>query len=237
MARAAIEAVTLAVILAACTGGEITGAERGEELFDSTELSPTDLNVFACSTCHDVDPDAPLLDSGPAGYNLYGAANRGLYWGGDRTTLRDAVDACLIFFMKAEMLDPATDDARALYDYLQSISPAEASSEPLPFTVVENIVDVARGDPGRGEEVYSQSCQRCHGAAFTARGSILRIEYNLPGVTEEYPDDFPGVDPSLVVIEKVRHGRFFDIGGDMALFSVEALADEDLGALLAFLEL
>ena len=64
-----------------------------------------------------------------------------------------------------------------------------------------------------------------------------QIEVNLPGVTADYPEDFPGVEPSLVVIEKVRHGRFFDIGGEMPLFSQEALSDEDLGALLAYLEL
>jgi thiosulfate dehydrogenase len=56
-------------------------------------------------------------------------------------------------------------------------------------------------------------------------------------VTADYPNQFPGVEPSLVVIEKVRHGRFFNIGGDMPLFSQEALSDEDLGALLAYLEL
>ena len=56
-------------------------------------------------------------------------------------------------------------------------------------------------------------------------------------ITETYPEDFPGVDPSLVVIEKVRHGRFFNIGGEMPLFSEEALSDDDLGALLSYLEL
>ena len=41
----------------------------------------------------------------------------------------------------------------------------------------------------------------------------------------------------LVVIEKVRHGQFFGVGGTMPLYSREALSDEDLGALLAFLAL
>ena len=56
-------------------------------------------------------------------------------------------------------------------------------------------------------------------------------------MTSTYDEEFPGVDPSLVVIEKVRHGRFFEIGVDMPLFSLEVMSAEDLGALLAFLEL
>jgi thiosulfate dehydrogenase len=56
-------------------------------------------------------------------------------------------------------------------------------------------------------------------------------------VADDYPAEFPGVDPSLVVIEKVRHGRFFGIGGEMPLFSSEALPDPALGDLLEYLEL
>jgi thiosulfate dehydrogenase len=41
----------------------------------------------------------------------------------------------------------------------------------------------------------------------------------------------------VVVIEKTRHGRFFGVGGNMPLYSLEALSDEDLGALLAYLGL
>lgn len=227
----------LCVLVAAACSSEISGAERGEELFRSTELSPTDLNVFSCADCHDVEPSGPLMGGGSSGYSLFGAANRSSYWGGDRSTLRDAVDACLLFFMKADALVPETEEARALYDYLISISPSDAPSDALPFTVVENVVDVARGDSTRGQQVYAEACERCHGDAFSASGSILRNTINLPGVTVTYPTDFPGIEPSLVVIEKVRHGRFFDIGGDMPLYSLEAMPDTDLGALLSFLEL
>ena len=41
--------------------------------------------------------------------------------------------------------------------------------------------------------------------------------------------------PGLVVIEKVRHGRFFDIGGVMPPFSLESLSNAQLSDLLAFL--
>ena len=46
-----------------------------------------------------------------------------------------------------------------------------------------------------------------------------------------------GVPKQLVVIEKVRHGQFFGVGGSMPPYSQEALSDADLGALLAFLGL
>lgn len=230
-------ALALAAFAAACGGGDISGAERGEELFGSTELSPSTLNVFACSTCHSAE-QGDDISAGAAGYRLFGAARRARLWGDEFDSLREAVDACLIYFMKTgEPFDPADEDFHALYEYLVSISPEDAPTEPLPFTVVENVVDVDRGPAARGEEVYDQACRGCHGAAFTAEGSILRTEVNLPDVTEDYAVMFPGIDPSLVVIEKVRHGRFFNIGGEMPLFSQEALSDADLGALLSYLEL
>jgi thiosulfate dehydrogenase len=225
----------VAVALAAC-GGEISGAERGEELFGSSELSPSDLNVFSCASCHTAD-EGPGPTDGLPGYRLFGAAARTRFWGDDYSVLKDAVDACLVFFMKADPLAADDDDFHALYEYLVSITPEGASDEPYPFTVVENVADVPRGDAGRGGEVYQRACQDCHGEAFSADGSILREEVNLPGVTADYGELFPGVEPSLVVIEKVRHGRFFSIGGDMPLFSTEALSDDDLGALLSYLEL
>ena len=226
----------LALILAAACGGEISGAERGEEVFGSRDLSPSELNVFSCASCHTAD-EGPGPTDGLPGYRLFGVAARTRFWGDDYRVLKDAVDACLVFFMKGEPLVGEEDDFHALYEYLVSITPDGSADEPYAFTVVENVADVPRGDPGRGGEVYRRACEGCHGEAFTADGSILREEVNLPAVTAEYGELFPGIEPSLVVVEKVRHGRFFSIGGDMPLFSTEAMSDDDLGALLAFLEL
>ena len=58
------------------------------------------------------------------------------------------------------------------------------------------------------------------------------------------PDDSiqaHGTDPMTgarpVVIEKVRHGKFFNVGGNMPLFSLEAMSDAQLGDVLAYLEM
>jgi thiosulfate dehydrogenase len=111
----------------------------------------------------------------------------------------------------------------------------------LPVTIVENIQPIPLGDATAGEAVYDGACRRCHGEAVTGAGNILDAlddDYVLPSyATENYPVDFPGVAPGLVVIEKIRHGRFFDIGGSMAPFSTETLTDADIGDLLAFLGL
>ena len=40
-----------------------------------------------------------------------------------------------------------------------------------------------------------------------------------------------------MTIEKVRHGKFFSVGGNMPLFSLEALSDAQLGDVLAYLEM
>jgi thiosulfate dehydrogenase len=34
----------------------------------------------------------------------------------------------------------------------------------------------------------------------------------------------------------VRHGKFYNVGGNMPLFSLEALSDAQLGDILAYLE-
>ncbi len=230
-------------LLPAC-GGEVSGVERGEELFGSTSISESDLNVFSCADCHSPE-EGGSPGGGHPGYRLAGAALRTQFWGDEYGTLRDAIEPCRVYFMKGDRVEPQelddyyqSDDMHALYEYLLELSPPGSDSGPYPFTVVEQVEDVPRGDAAAGEEVYARSCQGCHGVAHAdADGTILRETVNLPEVTKSYPTDFPGVDPSLVVIEKVRHGRFFNIGGEMPLFSLEALSDEALGDLLSYLEL
>jgi thiosulfate dehydrogenase len=230
--------VVLAVLAAGCGDeeGPVPAAEYGERLFNDARLSESGFNRFSCATCHATTPTPPAgrLDSG---YTLHDSVYRGSWWGGYETRLLDAVNFCYVNFMRG--VAPLTEDSpqsRALYEYLVSISP-NRDARPLPFTVVKDITEVARGDRGRGQEVYRAACQNCHGEPRTGAGRLTELAPVLPEVTADYGAQFPGVPPSLVVIEKVRHGQFFGVGGNMPLYSLEALSDADLGALLTFLEL
>nr|WP_211194165.1 c-type cytochrome [Pyxidicoccus fallax] len=214
----------------------VKAAEYGEVLFNDARLSTSTFNSFSCATCHATTPTpaAGRLDSG---YTLYDSAFRGSWWGGYETRLLDAVNFCYVNFMRG--VAPLPEDSpqsRALYEYLVSISP-NRDAKPLPFTVVKDAAEVARGDKARGQEVYRAACQVCHGEPHTGAGRNTELASVLPEVTREYDEVFPGVPPSLVVIEKVRHGQFFGVGGNMPPYSLEALSDADLGALLTFLEL
>jgi thiosulfate dehydrogenase len=211
-------------------------ADFGEELFHDARLSESTFNRFSCATCHGTTPFAPAgrIDSG---YTLHDVASRPSWWGGSETHLLDAVNFCYVNFMrgvtKLEVDDPRS---RALYEYLVRISP-DAQAEALPFTVVKDIVDVPRGDTALGETVYRAACKTCHGELHTGKDRLTDQASVLPEVTKDYGTMFPGVPPSKVVIEKVRHGQFFGVGGNMPLYSTEALSNEELGALLAYLDL
>jgi thiosulfate dehydrogenase len=221
--------------LAGC-GGTTAAADFGEELFQDARLSESKFNSFSCSTCHatTATPEPGRMDSG---YTLHNVASRPSWWGGYETRLLDAVNFCYVSFMRGVTpLAPEDDKSRALYEYLVRISP-DAEAPALPLTVVKDAVDVPRGDAGRGAEVYRAACQTCHGEPHTGKDRLTELASVLPEVVNDYDALFPGVPHSLIVIEKVRHGQFFGVGGNMPLYSREALADEDLGALLAFLGL
>lgn len=220
-----------ATLLAACGSEPLPAAEWGAELMDSPSLSTSRFNELACTSCHEVEAgDERIL----SGYTLRGAAARPSFWGGMSLDLKEAVDVCLVYFMKSDPLDPATDEARALYDRLVELG-ATGPNEALPFTVVQ-VIDRApeRGDAIRGEEVHRLACASCHGAAGSGAGRIEEAPILPDQAVEEAAVLFPGVDPAVVFTEKVRHGAFFGIGGTMPLYSLEALPDQDLGALLAF---
>jgi len=223
-------------LLAAGCGGTSSAKDFGEELFQDARLSESQFNSFSCATCHST---TATQEPGRihAGYTLHDSAFRPSWWGGYETNLLDAVNFCYVNFMRGvSPLTPEDAKSRALYEYLAGISPSQQAPA-LPFTVVKDIQDVPRGSTGRGAEVYRAACQTCHGETHTGQGRLTQQASILPEVTNEYGQLFPGVPKQLVVIEKVRHGQFFGVGGSMPLYSREALSDEDLGALLAFLGL
>lgn len=229
----------MAVVLLAVGCGPTPAAEYGAELFRDPKLSQSQYNTFSCATCHTTDATTPAPPQGKlyAGLSLYGVASRPHWWGGYETNLLDAVNFCYSAFMRGVTpLAPDDPKSRALYEYLASLGP-DASAPAQPFTLVKDITDVPRGDAGWGADVYRAACQDCHGETHTGKGSLTKLAPVLPEVSQEYGSLFPGTPPGLVFIEKVRHGRFFGISGNMPLYSREALSDKDLGALLAYLGL
>jgi thiosulfate dehydrogenase len=233
-----MRAALLLVGLWAVGCGESTesAADFGEALFQDARLSESQYNRFSCATCHATTPTPPA-GRVLAGHTLHDVAFRPSWWGGYQTQLLDAVNFCYVNFMRGvSPLTPEEPKSRALYEYLVRISP-DRQAPALPFTVVKDIQEVARGPVSRGAEVYRAACQDCHGEPHTGKGRLTELASVLPEVAEDYGTLFPGVPASLVVIEKVRHGQFFGVGGNMPLYGREALSDEDLGALLAFLAL
>lgn len=229
MTRALSALVCLAALALAC--GPVPARDVGAQLFADPRLSTAESNAFSCATCHSTEESE---GQGLAGRTLAGVTQRERFWGGNVVTLLDATNVCVTFFMRGAPLEPTAPASRALYEYLLSISPGDA--EPTrPLTIVENIGALGRGDPAKGQDVWDRSCRACHGDPHTGNGRISASASVVPEASEEFAEQ-SGFTVDAVIVEKVRHGGFFGIGGSMPPFSVETLSDEDLSALLGYLD-
>lgn len=225
--------VAALLLLALCAGcGPLPAASYGEQLFNDPRFAGSQFNQWSCATCHATRTgDARILP----GASLVNAVNRPSYFGGRAPRLIDAVSFCYVYFMRgADPLKPDEPRSRALYEYLASLGNQEPAAA-VPMTLVLTTADVPRGDSKRGEQVYQAACQVCHGEKSTGRGRNSPLASLLPNIAEQYPALFPGVPAGLVFIEKIRHGQFFLVGGNMPFYSRESLSDEDVGALLGYL--
>lgn len=216
--------------------GPVEAVDRGRELFSDSRFSVSPSNVFACSTCHTVEPRGEPDPEGRRrpGYTLAGAAGRPSFWGGDLSLLLDAVNFCSTEFMRADKLSATDTSGLALLAYLKSVSPGQDAAQPV--TVVQNIdatymASLPPGDGGRGATTYQQACGFCHGEIHTGSG-------RLGSYVSAIPDDTVatfGSQARAVIAEKIRHGKFFGIGGSMPLYSREALGDGELADILEYL--
>lgn len=231
---ASILAATLSIVVAVSACGPVPARDVGAQLFADPRLARSEVNAFSCATCHSAGDDDRILP----GFDLRGATNRPSFWGGYSSSALEATNACLTFFMRGEPLTRDDARGRALYEYLASLSATapEGGDEPLPLTIVENVTSVARGNPNRGREVWDAGCRSCHGDPHTGTGRLTEGATIVPEGSADFAEQ-SGFPLDLVVTEKVRHGAFFGVGGTMPPFPLETLSDEDLGALLAFLEL
>lgn len=219
----------------------VAARDVGERLFSDPTLSTSPVNSFSCATCHAVGAGAPsITDGGPhlgtinAGYDLFNVTHRPSWWGGYVIHLLDAINYCLTTFMGGGPLTADDDKARALFEYLNANSP-DTAPPALPLTVVLNPTSLSNltGQAARGRDVYGRACQKCHGDAHTGTG---RLNSRVSIIPEDTIAVFP-TNARAVVVEKVRHGRFFNIGGVMPLYSAEAISDQEIADILSHLGL
>ena len=158
------------------------------------------------------------------------------WWGGSEAAVLDAVNECYQQLMRGPPL--AADDPRglALLVYLESLTP-DATAPALPFTVVKNIAAVLTGDAARGLPLYAAACAPCHGEIHTGNGRLATTIPTLPDDPLKAHGTSPQTGARPITIEKIRHGRWFGVGGVMPLFSLEVLTDGEVGDLLAYLGL
>jgi len=230
-------ALLVAAIIPACSNSveSTDGVARGQELFRSRALSSSHINLYTCATCHDAAEAE--RDQVKTGAVLAGATLRPSFWGGQSNDLLAAIDECRSNFMGAsDPLEPDEPNAVALYQYLTSLEPG--NPEPVPFSTVRIIDDtLGRGNADNGALLYDRACGYCHGAITSGAGRLGERVSLLP---EEAVAEHEGYTPRqlrLVVIEKVRHGKFFGYGGDMPPFSSEVLSDAELSDILEALGL
>lgn len=243
--RARVPLSFAALALAAACGGSLGGGsktvdrpavELGDALFHDHSLSPSVYNRFACSTCHATTPDEPA-DVTLSGYTLYDSANRADWFLGYSEQYLDAVNFCLVYFMRGEAIVPGDPNGDALYEYLASISPDGTAPE-LQYTFERVLPNIPRGDADHGKELYDRTCRICHGDKDTGSGRISPETTILNAtLSADYDTLFPGTPHDSVVIEKIRHGQFYGIGGNMPFFTQEKLSDADVGDLLAYLDI
>ncbi len=238
MSGALVRTFALTLVLTAACAGTQTAEEAGRAAFADASLSTSPLNRWSCATCHTVGQrTGPAIEDrrpGPLlpGYDLAQAPLRARWWGGDRTRFLDAVNVCVKDFMGGAPLTESDERARAVEAYLLDVD-GEASAWPL--TIVKNIDALAgvEADAGRGAEAWRRSCRGCHGEPRTGKG---RTDTRTSIVPDATVAAFP-TQARAAVVEKVRHGRYFNIGGRMPPYSLEALGDGDLADILAYLGL
>jgi thiosulfate dehydrogenase len=170
---------------------------------------------------------------------LAGAVERPIFWGGQVDSLLEAINACRYYFMGDSVpWNGREREAQALYAYLASL-PLEAP-ETQPFSLVLSAKNLPPGDATRGEDIYRRACNFCHGAITSGEG---RLDTSTPILPEEPATvfqqkyKFSAQQIRVAFIEKVRHGAFLGLYGRMPPYALETLSDDDLSALLAYLNL
>jgi mono/diheme cytochrome c family protein len=209
-----------------------TVVDHGRALFADPKASPSASNTFSCATCHPSETPPPSPRAFP-GAPMDGVTSRKSFWGGQSQDLLESINDCRTSFMDART--PWTnddEDARAMYTYLASRA---GDGAPVPFTVLVREDDLPAGDPSIGKTVYGLACAVCHGSLHDGEGRLASFIPRLPDEVDAQHAGFAIADRRAVYRRKIREGAFRDAAGSMPPFSREALPDDSVAALLAFL--
>ena len=223
-----MKAFLLAALLAGCSEDP-----PGVTVFHDSALSTSPINKFSCATCHTVGGSDSILP----GYDLRDVVYRPSWWGGYEMRLIDAMNYCLTEFMGGAPLSETDPRAKQLYEYFALSSP-DNPAPALPLTVIKltsDLGDLAPGaNPDSGRDLYGRACLQCHGQPHSGAGKLAPFISTIP---EDTMKSFPAAQVRAVVVEKIRHGRFFNIGGFMPLYSMEAMSDRQVADILAYMGL
>lgn len=199
-------------------------ADRGTVLFQQPVAGG---NSFACATCHaEMEPAADGLRR--VGHPLSGAVRRPTFKNGELTELRDAVNSCLVEWMRAEPLEEADPDWAALRGYLEAIDDPESSADAVTFEIVPPPDDLTGGAVDAGRETFNHTCSTCHGvdAVGTVRAPSL-VGSGLEAVTIAARTRLSG-NPGSEVYEGLT-------GGAMPFWSLSRLSEPELLDVVAYL--
>lgn len=212
-------------MLGGCDAALPAAADRGTVLFE--EPFPGG-NSFACATCHAASEPA---DDGlrRAGHPLSGAVRRPSFKNGALTELRDAVNSCLVEWMRADPLTENDGDWVALRGYLEGIDDPAEVAEAIVFEIVEPPAELGGGSPERGRDTFNTTCVTCHGvdAVGTVRAPSL-VGAGLDAETIAERTRLSGSAASAVY-EGLT-------GGAMPFWAKDRLSDGELLDVIAFVK-
>lgn len=232
-------------VLSACGAEDTPPAsaktEQGLTLFADEKVGAPAGNPFTCADCHATPGHESSLIL--PGAELAGATRRSSFWGGQESDLLRSINDCRLYFMRAaEPWSAEDEDARSLYEYLDSFG---GSREAVPFTPVREIEPTCTaGDATEGERIFDGACSHCHGSIHEGKGrksplvpilpERVLFDHNLAAACDPSSGKAPA---AAIFLSKVRHGVFFGEGGTMPPFSREVLSDTDVENLFAYLGL
>jgi YVTN family beta-propeller protein len=215
---------------------ELSIVDRGEILFHDARLSSD--GWFSCHSCHTDGHSNGFLNDN-FGDETTGAPKRVLSllgvadsapwaWNGRVESLDEQVRKSILTTMRGP--EPTDDQVQALVAYLERLQP------PPPLPVARHTVDASLRD--RGRVVFERSgCITCHdGSHFTSSETYEVGLTDQNGSSEFNPPSLRGVSQRNRLLHDNRAKNLRAVFEEHQHALEESLADDELAALIAYLE-